>query len=92
VLFLEGIFPLGLCPLEGQHALWVVGPAEVELLALTALVELEVPVGPALAGRAVPTDVAAQLQLQVAILVGAVLQDFRNERRGVLLDAGSVLS
>src|SRR5918992_2815695 len=31
------------------------------------------------------------LQLQVAVLVGTILQDLRDGRRGVLLDTGSVL-
>ena len=40
----------GNCPLGGQSVLRVAGLAEVELLTLAALVELEVPVGSALAG------------------------------------------
>jgi hypothetical protein len=59
-------------------------------------VELEVPVGSALADGAVTTDVAAQFQLQIAVLVGAVLQDLREARRGAarrgaFMDLGSAL-
>ena len=54
--------------------------------------ELEVPVGSTLTSRAVTTDVAAELQLQIAVLVGTVLQDFRDGRRSALLDTGSVRS
>jgi hypothetical protein len=41
-------------------------------------VELEVAVGSARTGRAVATDVASQFQLQIAVLVGAVLQNLRD--------------
>jgi hypothetical protein len=45
--------------------------------ALRAYVPRQNQAGYALAGRAVATDVAAQLQLQLAILVRTTLQDLR---------------
>jgi hypothetical protein len=60
-------------------------------LALTPLVELEVPVGSTLASRAVATAVAAQLQLQITVLVGTIFKDFCEGQSGVLLHARSVL-
>jgi hypothetical protein len=46
----ENLLPRGLWPPSGQSTFRVAGLAEVDLLALAALVVLEVPVGSALAG------------------------------------------
>jgi hypothetical protein len=46
---------------------------------------------PSLASRAVATDVAAHLQLQITVLVGTVFKDFCEGQSGVLLHARSVL-
>jgi hypothetical protein len=46
----DNLLPRGLCPLGGQSTFRVAGLAEVELLTLFSLVELEAPVGATLAG------------------------------------------
>ena len=70
----------------------VSGLAEVELLTLTPLVELEVPVGLQLELRRYIRRNGSARERGLVILVGTTLQDFRDGRHRTLLDAGSVLS